>query len=495
VRLPHPEVPTLDAFFARFREGIVGVHHRFDGPCGEQKLLYADWTASGRLYAPIERCLLEDLGPLVGNTHSESSTTGIAMTRAYQHAQSILKQHVHAAPDDVIITQGSGMTAVVNKLQRMLGLRLPEQLAPFCRLPPELRPVVFLTHMEHHSNHTSWLETVAEVEVIPPDALGLVDVDALRERLAHYRERPLKLGAFTGCSNVTGVRTPVHSLARVMHEAGGYCFVDYAASAPYVDINMHPRDPLEKLDAVYFSPHKFLGGPGSSGVLIFDSRLYHNRVPDQPGGGTVNWTNPWHQHSFVDNIEAREDGGTPGFLQTIKAALAVRLKEAMGTARILEQEHALLGLLLGGLRTVPRLHLLADHLEDRLAIVSFYVEDVHYNLLVRLLNDRFGVQVRGGCSCAGTYGHYLLHVDPNRSNRITGKIDRGDLSEKPGWVRISLHPTTTPAEVLALTEAVRSCAAHAEAWGKEYRYSATTNEFRHERDTESGAAVEKLFRI
>ena len=177
MRLPQTEVTTLDAFFAQFREGIVGVHHRFAGPCGEQRILYADWTASGRLYAPIERCLLEDFGPLVGNTHSESSTTGIAMTRAYQHAQSILKQHVHAAPDDVIITQGSGMTAVVNKLQRMLGLRLPEQLAPFCRLPPELRPVVFLTHMEHHSNHTSWLETVADVEVIPPDELGLVDED------------------------------------------------------------------------------------------------------------------------------------------------------------------------------------------------------------------------------------------------------------------------------------------------------------------------------
>jgi selenocysteine lyase/cysteine desulfurase len=495
VRLPVPEEFPLDAFFAKFREGIVGVHHCFDGPCGEKRLLYADWTASGRLYAPIERCLLEHFGPLVGNTHSESSTTGVAMTRAYQHAQSILKRHVNAGVDDVIITQGSGMTAVVNKLQRMLGLRLPEQLAPFCRLPAELRPVVFITHMEHHSNQTSWLETVADVEVVPPDELGLVDVNQLAERLAVYRDRPLKLGAFTACSNVTGIRTPVHRLARVMHEHGGFCFVDYAASAPYVDINMHPADPLEKLDAVYFSPHKFLGGPGSPGVLVFDSRLYHNRVPDQPGGGTVNWTNPWHQHSFVDSIEAREDGGTPGFLQTIKAALAARLKEAMGSARILEREHQLLHLLLGELRTIPRLHILADHLEDRLAIVSFYVEELHYNLLVRLLNDRFGVQVRGGCSCAGTYGHYLLHVDPNRSHRITEKIDRGDLSEKPGWVRLSLHPTTTPEEVLELAEAVRSCVQNGQSWGADYRYSPTTNEFKHVRDEDDGSQVEGLFRI
>lgn len=494
VRLPLPE-ETLDTFFARFREGIVGLHHRFSGPCGEQPILYADWTASGRLYAPIERCLLEDFGPLVGNTHSESSTTGIAMTRAYQHAQAILKRHVHAGPDDVIITQGSGMTAVVNKLQRMLGLRLPEQLAPFCKLPPELRPVVFITHMEHHSNQTSWLETVADVEVVPPDARGLVAVEHLAELLALYRDRPLKLGAFTACSNVTGIQTPVHRLARVMHENGGYCFVDFAASAPYVDIDMHPADPLEKLDAVYFSPHKFLGGPGSSGVLVFDSRLYHNRVPDQPGGGTVNWTNPWHQHSFVDNIEAREDGGTPGFLQTIKAALAVRLKEAMGTGRIREREHALLQRLLQELRTIPGIHILADHLEERLAIVSFYVEDLHYNLLVRLLNDRFGVQVRGGCSCAGTYGHYLLHVDPNRSHRITEKIDHGDLSEKPGWVRLSLHPTTTPEEVGALAEAVRSCVQHGHTWEADYRYSAVTNEFCHVQDAKDGMPVQHLFRI
>jgi selenocysteine lyase/cysteine desulfurase len=493
VRVPLLDAAPLDGFFGKFREGIVGLRHRFSGPCGEQQLLYADWTASGRLYAPIERCLLEHFGPLVGNTHSESSTTGVAMTRAYQHAQAILKRHVHAAPEDVIITQGSGMTAVVNKLQRMLGLRLPEQLAPFCHLPQQLRPVVFITHMEHHSNQTSWLETLADVEVIPPDSRGLVDVEVLAERLGVYRDRPLKLGAFTGCSNVTGIQTPVHRLARVMHEHGGYCFVDYAASAPYVDINMHPADARERLDAVYFSPHKFLGGPGSSGVLVFDSGLYHNRVPDQPGGGTVNWTNPWHQHSFVDNIEAREDGGTPGFLQTIKAALAVRLKEEMGTERMLEREHELLALLLSELRTIPGLHVLADHLENRLAIVSFYVEDLHYNLLVRLLNDYFGVQVRGGCSCAGTYGHYLLHVDPNRSHRITEKIDQGDLSEKPGWVRISLHPTSTPEETLALASAVRSCVKQASAWGADYRYSAVTNEFRHINDPDDGSQVEGLF--
>jgi len=485
----------LEEFFAQFRENIVGVNHRIGGPHGEHTLLYADWTASGRLYAPIERRMLDQFGPLVGNTHSESSATGMAMTLAYQRAQALLKAHVHAGPDDVIITQGSGMTAVVNKLQRMLGLRLPEQLAPFCQLPDELRPVVLLTHMEHHSNQTSWLETVATVEVVPPDERGHVDLGALEALLQQYRHRPLKIGAFTACSNVTGIRPPVHALARLMHQQGGLCFVDYAASAPYVDIDMHPADPLEKLDAVYFSPHKFLGGPGTPGVLIFDSKLYHNRVPDQPGGGTVNWTNPWRQHSFVDGIEAREDGGTPGFLQTIRAALAVQLKDAMGTSRIQEREHELLRQFHAELRTIPKVHVLADHIEDRLPIVSFYVEDLHYNLMVRLLNDRFGIQVRGGCSCAGTYGHYLLHVDPNRSHHITEKIDRGDLSEKPGWVRMSLHPTTTRAEVAAMVEAVRECVEHGPTWGADYRYSSRTNEFTHLSGEAGVPDLEPFFRL
>ncbi len=469
----------LESAFSPFRRGIVGIDERITTPCGSQPLVYADWTASGRLFEPIERQLLERVGPFVGNTHSESSATGMLMTHAYHLAHAIIKAHVNAGPRDVIITAGSGMTAVVNKMIRMLGLRIPEQIQPFCHLAPELRPVVFVTHMEHHSNQTSWIETIADVEIVPPDEQGLVNPGRLRELLDAYAERPLKIGAFTACSNVTGICTPYHALARVMHEAHGYCFVDFAASGPYVGIDMHPPDPREKLDAIYFSPHKFLGGPGSPGVLVFDSELYHNRVPDQPGGGTVNWTNPWRRHSFVDSIEVREDGGTPGFLQAIKAALAVRLKEAMGVERMLAREHEIVPALLDGLRSIRRLHLLAGHIRERLGIVSFYIEDLHYNLAVKLLNDRFGIQVRGGCSCAGTYGHYLLHVDPQRSGRITDKIDHGDLSEKPGWVRLSVHPTTTDAEVQYLLAAVQAVADRHTEWGADYTYSPITNEFQH----------------
>ncbi len=203
-------------------------------------------------------------------------------------------------------------------------------------------------------------------------------------------------------------------------------------SAPYVKIDMHPANPLEKLDAVLFSPHKFLGGPGTPGVLIFDSKLYHNKVPDNPGGGTVDWTNPWKQHKFINNIEAREDGGTPAFLQTIKAALAVQLKEQMGIDNMKKREEELVKIGFEELKKINGLHLLADNVEERLGAFSFYVDDIHYNLIVKLLNDRFGVQVRGGCSCAGTYGHYLLHVEHDKSKFITDKINQGDFSEKPG---------------------------------------------------------------
>lgn len=488
---------ALETFFTGFRRDIVGVDQTFVSPFGRQRLVYADWTASGRLYAPIERRLLERFGPFVANTHSESNTSGTTMTRAYHEAHAILKAHVNAAPGDVIITQGSGMTGVVNKLQRMMGLRLAEQLQSFCTLPRYRRPIVFVTHMEHHSNQTSWEESICDVEVLEPDEQGLVSTAALERALDRHADRPLKIGAFTGCSNVTGIRAPYYDLARVMHAHGGLCFVDFAASGPYVEIDMHPAgDPDASLDAIYFSPHKFLGGPATPGVLVFDSRLYHNRVPDQPGGGTVLWTNPWHEHSYISDIEVREDGGTPAFLQTIKAALAVKLKDAMGVERMLAREHEMVPRLLDGLHEIPRLHVLAGHVRERLGIFSFYVEHLHYNLVVRLLNDRFGVQVRGGCSCAGTYGHFLLHVDPNRSRAITTKIEHGDFSEKPGWVRLSIHPTTPDAEVDYLLEAVDAVARHGEAWAKDYAYCSRANEFRHRQQAaRDGADVPEWFEL
>ncbi len=467
----------LEKYFEKFRKNIIGYDQLFQTPYGEKKVVYADWTASGRLYKPIERKICETFGPFVGNTHSESSVTGTCMTKAYHLAHERIKRHVNAKPSDVILTTGFGMTATVNKFQRILGIKVPEQLAHFVQLKENDRPVVFITHMEHHSNQTSWLETLAEVVCIEPDRDGFVDFNHFQTLLDKYKNRKFKIGSFTACSNVSGIQPPIHKLAKMMHENGGYCFIDYAASAPYVKIDMHPGDPMEKLDAIFFSPHKFLGGPGTSGVLIFDSALYHNRVPDHPGGGTVNWTNPWGSHSYISDIEAREDGGTPGFLQAIKSALCIQLKEEMTPNKMLAREKELLKIAFAGLRKIPGLTLLADNCEDRLGILSFYIDGIHYNLLVKMLNDRFGIQVRGGCFCAGTYGHLLLHVDYNRSKRITDLIDEGDLSAKPGWVRMSIHPTSTNDEVYYIIDAIDQCARNHDKWEKEYRYSSQLNEY------------------
>ncbi len=467
----------LEDYFEPFRRNIVGIDQTFRTPYGERRIVYADWTASGRLYGPIEERLADTFGPFVGNTHTETSVTGTRMTHAYRRAHEIVKAHVNAGPEDVILTPGFGMTAAINKFQRILGLKVPESLSQFVRLPEAFRPVVFVTHMEHHSNHTSWLETVADVVCIEPDRRGLVDLASLYDLLERYQERRLKIGAFTACSNVTGIELEVHELARAMHQHGGYCFVDYAASAPYVRINMHPPDPLERLDAIFFSPHKFLGGPGASGVLIFNRNLYHNQVPDQPGGGTVDWTNPWGGRRYVPGIEEREDGGTPGFLQAIKTALCIQLKERMGVEMMLARERELLRQAFDGLRRIPRLRILADQVEERLGIISFYVENIHYNLIVKLLNDRFGIQTRGGCSCAGTYGHYLLHVDPARSKHITDMIDHGDLSEKPGWVRMSIHPTTTDEELSQIIDAIAQIVKNHDRWAQEYCYEPARNEY------------------
>lgn len=466
----------LEKYFEKFRVNIVGIDQEFESPFGRKKIVYADWIASGRLYKPIEERLLNQIAPFVGNTHTETSETGLLMTKAYNWSHKLIKQHCNAGPNDVIITAGSGMTAVINKFQRILGLKSGHRKAGHNERE---RPVVFITHMEHHSNHTSWYETDADVVIVEHGSNLEVIPENLRLELEKYKNRDFKIGSFTACSNVTGVRTPYYELAEIMHEYGGVCFVDFAASAPYEHIDMHPENPLQKLDAIMFSPHKFLGGPGTPGVLIFDASMYHNKVPDHPGGGTVDWTNPWGEYKYVDNIEVREDGGTPGFLQSMKAALCINLKQKMGCDNIKLREHELLKRAFRGLDSISGLHILADNLRDRLSVISFYIDGIHYNLVVRLLNDLYGIQVRGGCACAGTYGHFLLEVSHEKSQEITKKINHGDLSEKPGWIRWSLHPTTTNAEVDLMIDGLKFIVANIKKLSSEYSYDNQLNVYWH----------------
>ena len=474
---------VLEVYFQQFRKNIIGIDQEFSTPFGKQKIIYTDWTASGRLYRTIEEKLMNQFGPFVANTHTETTITGTAMTMAYHEARAIIKKHVNANANDVLITDGTGMTGVVNKFQRILGLRIPENLKEFTTIPDALKPIVFISHMEHHSNQTSWLETIADVEVIPADEQGLFCINELKKLLQKYQDRVFKIASITSCSNVTGIRTPYHEVAKIMHQNNGVCFVDFACSGPYVEINMHPEDANSYLDAIFFSPHKFLGGPGTTGVLIFNQNLYKNNIPDCPGGGTVSWTNPWGEHKYIDNIEDREDGGTPGFLQVIKTALAIQLKEEMGIENILKREHELVDYIFEELGEIENIKILANQHHDRLGVISFYIDDLHFNLGVKILNDRFGVQTRGGCSCAGTYGHYLLHVDQETSNDLVCLISSGDLIKKPGWIRMSIHPTTTSEEINIVCESIKQLAANHNTWSEDYIYDGKTKNFHHKNDT------------
>ncbi|MGV9004048.1 aminotransferase class V-fold PLP-dependent enzyme [Flavobacterium sp.] len=471
----------LEVYFEKFRSNIIGIDQEFDSPFGKQKIIYTDWTASGRLYRPIEEKMMNVFGPFVANTHTETTISGTAMTMAYHEARNIIKRHVNANENDVLITDGTGMTGVVNKLQRIMGLRIAENLKEFTNIPDAIKPVIFVSHMEHHSNQTSWLETIADVVVVDCNEEGLFCLENFKTTLDRYKDRSFKIASITSCSNVTGIQTPYHEVAKIMHQNNGVCFVDFACSGPYVAIDMHP-DNESYLDAIFFSPHKFLGGPGTTGVLLFNKNLYKNNIPDCPGGGTVSWTNPWGQHKYIDNIEDREDGGTPGFLQVIKTALAIQLKDEMGVQNILKREHELVDYIFHRLGAVENINLLASQHQDRLGVISFYITDLHFNLGVKLLNDKYGIQTRGGCSCAGTYGHFLLHVDQETSNNLVSQISLGELLKKPGWIRMSIHPTTTNQEIEYVCDSIIALAENHKEWSTLYRYDATSNNFYHHDD-------------
>lgn len=468
---------ALEQHFSKFRKNIIGVGHEFLSAYGKQNLLYADWIASGRLYGPIEDIMRNEVGPMIANTHSFSSHTGKASTYAYQYARNLIKKHVNADDNDILITTGTGMTAALAKLQRIMGLRSMDNILNVKLYYENERPVVFITHMEHHSNQVPWYETIADVVVLAAGQNGLVDANELSKALEKYAHRELKIGSFTACSNVTGIITPYHKLAKIMHQYGGYCFVDFAASAPYVKIDMHPENPDEQLDAIFFSPHKFLGGPGTCGVLVFNEKLYQANYPDNPGGGNVKWTNPWGGYAYNDSVEVKEDGGTPGFLQVIRTALCFELKTQMGIENIKNREIQLVHLCFNELQKIEGLKILGDNAVERIGCVSFTIENIHYNLIIRILNDRFGIQARGGWSCASTYAHSLFNIDDEKSAVIAKGIADKNLTNKPGWVRLSLHPTMTNEELLFICNAIKEVANNYLDWQKPYKYNSNNNEF------------------
>lgn len=462
--------------FEQFRQRIPGRRDSILTPYGTPRKLYADTTASGQPDAVIEERVME-MKRHYANTHTTSNHTGDLTTRRYHFAGTVLREHVNAGDDDVLIAAGSGMTEVANKLVRMMGLSLSERFKNQIAIPEQERPVVFITHMEHHSNILPWRESIAEVVTVPPDKKGLPDPVALTELCKRYAGRPL-IGSFTAASNVTGVRSPYREMARVMHENGGKCIVDFAASAPYDPIDMHPENDAERLDAILFSPHKFQGGIEAPGVLVLHKSLLNEDVPDRKGGGTVDAVDPWGGHWYGDNIESREDGGTPPIIGRMRAAFAIRLKEAMGMEQIAAREHQLVDRFMDGLKTIDGITVFEAHNRNRIGIVSLAMADVPHGLLTRLLNDRFGIQVRNGCSCAGPYGHYLLDIGREESAAAIRRIvEEGDESAKPGWVRVSLHPTMTDAEVDEILNALRAIRVNALEWRQDYEQVELSSDF------------------
>ena len=463
----------FDEVAGRLRRAEAGRCTFVATPFGRRLVTYADQTATGRSLAFVEAALA-GVRPLYANTHTAISTTGRVMTRLREASRAAIAAAVHAGPDDVVLFTGSGATAAVNKLVGLLGLRIDEPLERRYHLsthiPAGERPVVLVSPYEHHSNELPWLESVAEVVEVALSPGGRLDLGDLERKARAFSGRPLKVGAFSAASNVTGALTEVGAVARVLHAHGFLACADYAAAGPYVPIDMHPAEPAERLDALFVSTHKFLGGSEGSGVLVAHRDLFRSRVPERPGGGTVDYVAAFERLSvdYTSHLAEREEGGTPDILGDLRAGLAFQVKQAAGPERILAHDLALGARAVERLSRHPRLRLYGPA-GPRLPILSFNVEGLHHDLASVLLDHLFGIQNRAGCGCAGPYGHRLLGVGAARSALHRQAIATGTLALKPGWVRISLPWHATPEEVEFLLSAVEFLADHGEAFVPLYR--------------------------